>query len=321
MKKTERERLSVALAILDHLKLLNFLEAARSLETEIKKRNKKGLLPSTKHPVVLRWEPQNNVIKDSVPEKSVEDDAKDKSTNKSLVSSLKSNSSQPNKRAKTSNGQTKIEDVTPEEEMSSKDSADSDVSDTDVSDVSSVEVSTSESSEDEDSSDSDAESSGDEEQNVKAAQDALAKKKEAAVRKAREAAEAALNWKPSPPPNSGRALLDSKSPIVVKTAAGTDGAQALSSKGKPFKRVDSDYWGAEAAKAGGAAADNSYEGVFGSSGFGARSSEKLLTVRGKDFRHEKTKRKRSFNGIARTGGQIDTSKCFSTKFHYSDDEQ
>jgi hypothetical protein len=101
--------------------------------------------------------------------------------------------------------------------------------------------------------------------------------------------------------------------------AGTDGAQALI-KGKPFQRVDSGYWAEEAAKHGGAVADNSYEGAFGNAGFGARSSEKLQKVRGKDFRHEKTKRKRSFNGFARTGGQIDTSQTFSTKFNYSDEE-
>ena len=33
-------------------------------------------------------------------------------------------------------------------------------------------------------------------------------------------------------------------------------------------------------------------GTFGSSGYGAKASEKLMTVRGKDFRHEKTKKKR-----------------------------
>ena len=64
-------------------------------------------------------------------------------------------------------------------------------------------------------------------------------------------------------------------------------------------------------------ADNSYEGAFGNDGFGARSSEKLMKVRGKDFRHEKTKRKRSFNGFARTGGKINM-QSFSTKYTYDD---
>jgi len=70
---------------------------------------------------------------------------------------------------------------------------------------------------------------------------------------------------------------------------------------------------------GGAFADNSYEGVFGYTGFGARASEKLLQVRGKDFRHEKTKRKRSFNGFAKNGNLI-TLESNSTKYQYSEDE-
>lgn len=65
-------------------------------------------------------------------------------------------------------------------------------------------------------------------------------------------------------------------------------------------------------------ADNSYEGNFGEAGYGAKSSEKLLLVRGKDFTREKNKRKRSFNGFARTGGQINTGTSFSTKFNYDE---
>ena len=39
------------------------------------------------------------------------------------------------------------------------------------------------------------------------------------------------------------------------------------------------------------------EGTFGGAGWGARASEVLLQVRGKDFRHEKTKKKRgSYRG-------------------------
>jgi hypothetical protein len=106
--------------------------------------------------------------------------------------------------------------------------------------------------------------------------------------------------------------------VNITTHLGTDGAQALS-KGKPFQRVDDEYWGEVAEKEGGAMADNTYEAVFGNDGFGARSSEKLMQVRGKDFRHEKTKRKRSFNGFARTGGFINTEKSFSTKFKYDDE--
>ena len=37
--------------------------------------------------------------------------------------------------------------------------------------------------------------------------------------------------------------------------------------------------------------------AFGHDGYGAKASEKLVQVRGKDFRHEKTKKKRgSYRG-------------------------
>lgn len=62
--------------------------------------------------------------------------------------------------------------------------------------------------------------------------------------------------------------------------------------------------------------DNSYEARFGDGGYGAKASAKLVTVRGKDFRHEKTKRKR---GTYR-GGTIDTGSGTSFKFAHSDDE-
>ena len=74
-----------------------------------------------------------------------------------------------------------------------------------------------------------------------------------------------------------------------------------------------------AMKDGGAMADNSYEGAFGANGYGAKSSERLLQVRGKRFQHEKTKKKRTFNGFSKAGGQI-SQESFSTKFQYSDDE-
>ncbi|CAM9187345.1 unnamed protein product, partial [Choristocarpus tenellus] len=56
-------------------------------------------------------------------------------------------------------------------------------------------------------------------------------------------------------------------------------------------------------------------GTFGVGGYGAKASEKLLKVRGKDFRHEKTKKKR---GNYR-GGLISTV-THSVKFADSDDE-
>ena len=59
---------------------------------------------------------------------------------------------------------------------------------------------------------------------------------------------------------------------------------------------------------------NSYEGTFGSSGWGHRASEKLKHTRGKSFRHEKTKAKRG----SYRGGSIDRNSVNSYKF--GDDE-
>lgn len=201
--------------------------------------------------------------------------------------------------------------------------SDTDVSDVEVSDVSSVETSSDEESEsekedsssdsssDSDSSASDSDSdsdnsstsSSDEENNLVLIK---AKKAEMAKKKAAEAAAAAASWMPTPP----------KASVEIKTEKGTDGAQALS-KGTPFKRVDDQFWGEVAWKAGGAMADNSYEGAFGENGFGARASAKLLQVQGKRFQHEKTKAKRSYNGFAKTGQGI-TMESFSSKFKYDD---
>lgn len=185
----------------------------------------------------------------------------------------------------------------------SPEDSDSNVSDVEVSDVSSVEVSSS------DDSDSDSSSSDEESEDENDIQERIKLKRREAAKKAQEAAKAAHEWRPSA----------EKKKVEIKAAAGTDGAQALS-KGKPFQRVDSEFWGRVAVKDGGAMADNSYEGLFGDNGYGAQSSAKLLTVRGKNFTKEKNKRKRSFNGLSRTGGQIDTERSYSTKYQYSDDE-
>ncbi|XP_027331319.1 nucleolar and coiled-body phosphoprotein 1 isoform X2 [Abrus precatorius] len=62
--------------------------------------------------------------------------------------------------------------------------------------------------------------------------------------------------------------------------------------------------------------DNSYWAKGGAdSGYGAKAEEILGQVRGRDFRHEKTKKKR---GTYR-GGQIDL-QSHSIKFNYSDDD-
>ena len=58
---------------------------------------------------------------------------------------------------------------------------------------------------------------------------------------------------------------------------------------------------------------NALHGQFGEDGYGAKASKKLLTVRGKDFQHEKTKKKRG----SYRGGEI-TLK--SNSFKYEDSE-
>jgi hypothetical protein len=200
----------------------------------------------------------------------------------------------PKKKAKATSGKAiKSHVVSPEEDSNDDDS---DVSDVEVSDVSSVSTDDSSSSDDDDSSSD--ESSEDDDAKIEEQRKA---KRKVAAEKAKQAAEAALSWTPK----------KSKA-VEYKAEAGTDGAQAMSS-GKPFRRVDDSYWGEKAYNDGGGMADNSYGNVFGDSGYGAKSSEKLLLVRGKKFQHEKTKRKRSFNGFSRGAGGIDMQSN-STKF-------
>jgi hypothetical protein len=61
--------------------------------------------------------------------------------------------------------------------------------------------------------------------------------------------------------------------------------------------------------------NNSYEATFGNDGWGARAQQVLGQVRGKDFRHEKTKKKRG----SYRGGKIELGTA-SIKFADSDDE-
>jgi hypothetical protein len=63
--------------------------------------------------------------------------------------------------------------------------------------------------------------------------------------------------------------------------------------------------------------DNSYASAFGEDGWGAAASDKVLKTRGKDFRHEKTKLKRSYNSKA--GGKV-TMASNSYKYPSSDEE-
>ena len=56
--------------------------------------------------------------------------------------------------------------------------------------------------------------------------------------------------------------------------------------------------------------NNSYTATFGASGWGAKAEAVLGAVRGKDFRHEKTKKKRG----SYRGGLIDSGAVCSYKF-------
>ena len=86
------------------------------------------------------------------------------------------------------------------------------------------------------------------------------------------------------------------------------------SPGTPFERIDSEKW--MGAIKDDRLKDNSYEGTYGDGGWGAKASQKLVQVRGKDFRHEKTKKKRG----GYRGGTVDMGSN-SIKYHYSDDDE
>jgi hypothetical protein len=77
------------------------------------------------------------------------------------------------------------------------------------------------------------------------------------------------------------------------------------SAARAFQRVKADEW---LDKKG--AWDNSYEGTFGQDGWGWKAQEVLGKVRGKDFRHEKTKKKRG----SYKGGEINPDARTSYKF-------
>ena len=92
-------------------------------------------------------------------------------------------------------------------------------------------------------------------------------------------------------------------------AYGEDGGRQ-GTAAKAFQRVKADEW---LNKKG--SWDNSYEGTFGQAGWGFKAQQILGQVRGKDFRHEKTKKKRG----SYRGGLIDSNAVCSYKFD-SDDE-
>ncbi|KAL6777154.1 hypothetical protein ACKKBF_B20370 [Auxenochlorella protothecoides x Auxenochlorella symbiontica] len=87
---------------------------------------------------------------------------------------------------------------------------------------------------------------------------------------------------------------------AVEEAAPRQGTAA-----KAFQRVKAEEW---IDKRG--SWDNSYVGTFGEQGWGFKAQQILGQVRGKDFRHEKTKKKRG----SYKGGLIDSHTVSSYKF-------
>lgn len=256
-------------------------------ELKDKKKNQEENTKNDNDPIVVITDNSSN-SDDNKEDKKIE-----KKSNKSIEKKKKEPSKKEEKQKDTKKEMKKEKKV----EIEDNDDDNSEVSDTDVSDVSSVsttDISSSEDEDDSDDSDDDSDSSEDEEMMK---QHNL--KKQKARAESREAAKkAADNWTPSK-------KITLATPFNTKNAGGT-----------PFARVDSNFWADAAAKDG--VENNTYENAFGNDGFGAKSSEKLLRVRGKDFRHEKTKRKRTFNGFSRTGGEIN-QESNSIKFNYNSD--
>jgi len=143
-------------------------------------------------------------------------------------------------------------------------------------------------------SDSDSDSSDDEED---AAMKRLKAKQEEKAKKAKDAAKAAEQWLQSSP-------TATTSPLVRKKK----GKNEPRVSGEAFKRVDVDVWNKEIIQG---LDDNSYEKQFGHEGYGFKAHSVLINVRGKDFRHEKTKRKRT----TYRGGEISFA---SNSFKYED---
>lgn len=81
--------------------------------------------------------------------------------------------------------------------------------------------------------------------------------------------------------------------------------QSLPSGARAFRRVQAEDW---VGKKG--SWDNSYGATFGNQGWGAKAQEVLGKVRGKDFKHEKTKKKRG----SYRGGVINSNAVNSIKF-------
>ena len=146
-------------------------------------------------------------------------------------------------------------------------------------------------SDSESESDSDSDSSDSEAEREETIKRLKAREEERKV-KAEEAAKAAAEWMATasvaPQPKNSK-------------------NKAARSPGEAFKRVDSEVWGKEVIQG---LEDNSYEKAFGQDGYGAKASAVLMTVRGKDFRHEKTKKKRG----SYRGGEINVGAVNSFKY-------
>lgn len=146
-------------------------------------------------------------------------------------------------------------------------------------------------SDSESESDSDSDSSDSEAEREETIKRLKAREEERKV-KAEEAAKAAAEWMATasvaPQPKNSK-------------------NKAVRSPGEAFKRVDSEVWGKEVIQG---LEDNSYEKAFGQDGYGAKASAVLMTVRGKDFRHEKTKKKRG----SYRGGEINVGAVNSFKY-------
>lgn len=117
---------------------------------------------------------------------------------------------------------------------------------------------------------------------------------------------------PATPPQAAAAADDDDKPTAQPNDADADADAddaAPSGRGgtaaRAFKRVDETQW---LGKKG--SWNNSYEATFGGEGWGAKAQAVLGQVRGKDFRHEKTKKKRG----SYRGGAIDPGAVCSYKF-------
>jgi len=112
---------------------------------------------------------------------------------------------------------------------------------------------------------------------------------------------------PRPKKKQKKNIEDDKVPVsIAEDMTGVGGGTAA----KAFKRVNAEEW---LGKKG--SWDNSYVGTFGQDGWGYKAQMALGQVRGKDFRHEKTKKKRG----SYRGGEINATAVCSYKFE-SDDE-